>query len=93
LPGGQRNADRATAGTGTQGDRGAHPAENRLNQKEITSKFVDQAAFEGLIDPVPTTDYQRYLRTLVDTASLSPDSPAVSVATCQMTRQQDGSEK
>jgi hypothetical protein len=23
-----------------------------------------------LIDPVPTTDYQRYLRTLVDTASL-----------------------
>ena len=32
--------------------------------------FIDQAQFEGLIDPVPTTDYQRYLRTLVDTASL-----------------------
>ena len=31
-------------------------------------KFIDQAAFEGLVDPKPTTDYQRYLRSLVDTA-------------------------
>ena len=33
-------------------------------------KFIDQAAFEGLIDPEPKTEYQRYLRSLVDTASL-----------------------
>ena len=32
--------------------------------------FIDQAALEGLIDPEPTTDYQRYLRSLVDTSSL-----------------------
>lgn len=29
-------------------------------------KFIDQAAFEGLIDPHSNTDYQRYLRSLVD---------------------------
>jgi glucose-1-phosphate thymidylyltransferase len=33
-------------------------------------KFIDEAAFEGLIDPEPTTDYQRDLRSLVDTSSL-----------------------
>ena len=33
-------------------------------------KLIDQAAFEGLIDPEPTTDYQRYLRSLADTSSL-----------------------
>jgi glucose-1-phosphate thymidylyltransferase len=33
-------------------------------------KFIDQPAFESLIDPQPTTDYQRYLRSLVDTSSL-----------------------
>jgi glucose-1-phosphate thymidylyltransferase len=33
-------------------------------------KFIDQAAFERLIDPRPATDYQRYLRALVDTSSL-----------------------
>jgi glucose-1-phosphate thymidylyltransferase len=33
-------------------------------------KFIDHAAFESLIDPQPTTDYQRYLRSLVDTSSL-----------------------
>jgi glucose-1-phosphate thymidylyltransferase len=32
--------------------------------------FIDQAQFEALIDPEATTDYQRYLRTLVDTSSL-----------------------
>jgi len=31
-------------------------------------RFIDQAAFEGLVDPAPTTDYQRYLRSLVDPA-------------------------
>lgn len=29
-------------------------------------KFIDQTAFEKLIDPKPTTDYQRYLRSLID---------------------------
>jgi len=33
-------------------------------------KFIDQAAFENLIDPEPKTEYQRYLRSLVDTSSL-----------------------
>ena len=33
-------------------------------------KFIDQAAFEDLIDPEPKTEYQRYLRSLVDTSSL-----------------------
>lgn len=33
-------------------------------------KFIDQAAFEDLIDPEPKTEYQRYLRSLVDTPSL-----------------------
>jgi glucose-1-phosphate thymidylyltransferase len=33
-------------------------------------KFIDRAAFEGLIDPEPKTEYQRYLRSLVDTSSL-----------------------
>jgi glucose-1-phosphate thymidylyltransferase len=33
-------------------------------------KFIDQAAFEGLIDPHPGTDYQRYLRSLIHTTSL-----------------------
>jgi glucose-1-phosphate thymidylyltransferase len=33
-------------------------------------KFIDQAAFERLIDPEPKTEYQRYLRSLVDTSSL-----------------------
>jgi glucose-1-phosphate thymidylyltransferase len=33
-------------------------------------KFIDQAAFENLIDPAPKTEYQRYLRALVDTSSL-----------------------
>jgi glucose-1-phosphate thymidylyltransferase len=33
-------------------------------------KFIDQAAFEGLIDHEAKTEYQRYLRSLVDTSSL-----------------------
>jgi glucose-1-phosphate thymidylyltransferase len=33
-------------------------------------KFIDQAAFEDLIDPEPKTEYQRYLRSLVDTSPL-----------------------
>ena len=33
-------------------------------------QFIDQQAFESLIDPHPTTDYQRYLRSLVETSSL-----------------------
>jgi glucose-1-phosphate thymidylyltransferase len=33
-------------------------------------KFIDHAAFEDLIDPEPKTEYQRYLRSLVDTSSL-----------------------
>lgn len=33
-------------------------------------KFIDQATFEDLIDPEPKTEYQRYLRSLVDTSSL-----------------------
>jgi glucose-1-phosphate thymidylyltransferase len=33
-------------------------------------QFIDQQAFERLIDPHPTTDYQRYLRSLVETSSL-----------------------
>jgi glucose-1-phosphate thymidylyltransferase len=33
-------------------------------------KFIGQAAFEDLIDPEPKTEYQRYLRSLVDTSSL-----------------------
>jgi glucose-1-phosphate thymidylyltransferase len=32
-------------------------------------KFIDQAAFENLIDPKPKTEYQRYLRSLVDPCS------------------------
>jgi glucose-1-phosphate thymidylyltransferase len=32
-------------------------------------KFIDQAAFEGLIDPEPKTEYQRYLRSLLETPS------------------------
>lgn len=30
--------------------------------------FIDQAAFERLIDPIPVTDYQRYLRALSQTS-------------------------
>jgi glucose-1-phosphate thymidylyltransferase len=33
-------------------------------------KFINQAEFESLIDPQPTTDYQRYLRSLVETSSV-----------------------
>jgi glucose-1-phosphate thymidylyltransferase len=33
-------------------------------------KFIDQAAFEDLIDPETKTDYQRYLRSILDTSSL-----------------------
>jgi glucose-1-phosphate thymidylyltransferase len=33
-------------------------------------KFIDQTAFEKLIDPEPKTEYQRYLRSLADTSSL-----------------------
>lgn len=32
--------------------------------------YIDQAAFESLIDPNPVTDYQRYLRSLSDTSTL-----------------------
>jgi glucose-1-phosphate thymidylyltransferase len=31
-------------------------------------KFIDQAAFERLIDPEPKTEYQRYLHSLVETS-------------------------
>jgi glucose-1-phosphate thymidylyltransferase len=33
-------------------------------------KFIDQIAFEKLIDPELKTEYQRYLRSLLDTSSL-----------------------
>jgi glucose-1-phosphate thymidylyltransferase len=37
-------------------------------------KFIDQAAFEELIDAKPKTEYQRYLRSLLEASSLIPDS-------------------
>jgi len=45
---------------------------SNCSNKEVAwrMKFIDQAAFEDLIDPEPKTEYQRYLRSLVDTSAL-----------------------